>query len=373
MGARSHPIAQPVTELGKSPGKGEFEFTLLGPGYGESILLHVGEGVWILVDSCVGKDGTPRALQYLESIGVDPAEAVGLIVATHWHDDHIRGIANMVEVCSRAAFCCASVLCNEEFLAVADALERRGPFFTSSGLREIHNVISRLMQTRSSPKLALADRRLFVKGKCEVWSLSPSDQSFQGFLRSISGLVIGRRGRGEMRLPDLSPNEVAVALWVRVDDVTVLLGSDLEKRGWIEILQSQERPAAKASVFKIPHHGSESSYAPEVWEHMLDSDPTAVLTPWRRGGRAVPNQREVGLILSRTSKAYVTARSSSSKRGPAGRSSAVTRTIRESGVKLRQLAMSPGVVRLRYPLRSRTQLSVETFGAACHLKDFTQQ
>ena len=316
MGARSHPIAQPVTELGKSPGKGEFEFTLLGPGYGESILLHVGEGVWILVDSCVGKDGTPRALQYLESIGVDPAEAVGLIVATHWHDDHIRGIANMVEVCSRAAFCCASVLCNEEFLAVADALERRGPSFTSSGLREIHNVISRLMQTRSSPKLALADRRLFVKGKCEVWSLSPSDQSFQGFLRSISGLVIGRRGRGEMRLPDLSPNEVAVALWVRVDDVTVLLGSDLEKRGWIEILQSQERPAAKASVFKIPHHGSESSYAPEVWEHMLDSDPTAVLTPWRRGGRAVPNQREVGLILSRTSKAYVTARSSSSKTRP---------------------------------------------------------
>ena len=135
MGARSHPIAQPVTELGKPPGKGEFEFTLLGPGYGESILLHVGEGVWILIDSCVGKDGTPRALQYLESIGVDPAEAVGLIVATHWHDDHIRGIANIVEVCSRAAFCCASVLCNKEFLAVADALERkRRRSFTSSGL-----------------------------------------------------------------------------------------------------------------------------------------------------------------------------------------------------------------------------------------------
>lgn len=373
MGGRSHPIAQPVTEFGKPPDKGEFEFTLLGPGYGESIVLHVGEGVWILVDSCVGTDGTPRALQYLESIGVDPADAVSLIVATHWHDDHIRGIANLVEVCTRATFCCASVLCKKEFLTVAQALERRRPSFTSSGLREIHNVISRLAQTGSSPKLALADRRLFVQGKCEIWSLSPSDRAFQGFLRSISGLVIDGGGRGETRLPDLSPNKVAIALWVRVDDVTVLLGSDLEKPGWIEIRQSQERPTAKASVFKIPHHGSESAYAPEVWENWLDSDPTAVLTPWRRGGRAVPNQHEVGLILSRTTKAYATARSSSSRRGLADRSSAVTRTIRESGVKLRQLAMSPGAVRLRYQLRSRTQLSVETFGAACHLKDFTQQ
>lgn len=362
-----------MTEFGKPPDKGEFEFTLLGPGYGESIVLHVGEGVWILVDSCVGNDGTPRALQYLESIGVDPAEAVRLIVATHWHDDHIRGIANLVEVCSRATFCCASVLCKKEFLTVADALERRRPSFTSSGLREIHNVISRLAQTKSSPKLALADRRLFVEGKCEIWSLSPSDQVFQGFLRSISRLVIDRGGRGELRLPDLSPNNVAIALWVRVDDVTLLLGSDLEKRGWLEILESRERPTARASVFKIPHHGSESAYASEVWEHMLDSDPTAVLTPWRRGGHSVPNQREVGLILSHTSKAYVTAQSSSSKRGASTRSSAVTRTIRGSGVKLRQLAMSPGVVRLRYPLRSRMRLSIETFGAACHLKDFTQQ
>ena len=361
MGARSHPIAQPVTEFGKPPGNGDFEFTLLGPGYGESIVLHVGEGVWILVDSCVGENGTPRALQYLESIGVDPAEGVSLIVATHWYDDHIQGIANLVEVCSRATFCCASALCKKEFLTLAYALERRRPSFVGSGLREIHNVISRLMQTRSSPKLALADRRLFVQGNCEIWSLSPSDQAFEGFLRSISGLVIDRGSHGETRLPDLSPNKVAIALWVRVDDVTVLLGSDLEKRGWTEILQSRERPTAKASEFKIPHHGSESSDAQDVWEQMLDSNPTAVLTPWRRGGRAVPNQREVELILSRTSKAYATARSSSSKRSPAGRSSVVTRTIRESGVKLRKLAMSPGAVRLRYQLGSRTELSIETF------------
>ena len=34
-----------VTEAGTPPGRREFEITLLGPGYGESIALHVGDGV----------------------------------------------------------------------------------------------------------------------------------------------------------------------------------------------------------------------------------------------------------------------------------------------------------------------------------------
>ena len=61
---------------GGAPGQREFEITLLGPGYGESIVMHVGAGVWVLVDSCLDRNGRPRALQYLERIGVDPAEAV---------------------------------------------------------------------------------------------------------------------------------------------------------------------------------------------------------------------------------------------------------------------------------------------------------
>ena len=361
-----------MTETGKPPGKGEFELTLLGPGYGESIVIHVGGGVWVLVDSCVDTGGMPRALRYLESIGVDPAETVDLIVATHWHDDHIRGIAKLVEVCKKATFCCASVLLRKEFLTVVGALESRPLTNLGSGLKEIYGVVSLLKQVASKPTWALANRRIFVQGACEIWSLSPNDSAIQTFLRSIGGLVPGE-GQAILQIPDPSPNEVAVALWVRVDDVTVLLGSDLEKRGWIEILQSAERPTDKASAFKIPHHGSKSAHAPEVWERMLDPDPFTVLTPWRRGDRALPNQRDVQRILTYTTNAYATARIGSSALAPVNRSSMVKRTIRESGVKLRRLAMSPGTIRLRRPLSSRAQWKVEMFGSACHLKDFVEQ
>lgn len=82
-----------MTTESTPPGTGESELTLFGPGYGESIALHIGDGVWIVVDSCIDDEKEPRALRYLEGLGLDPARAVALIVATRWHDDHIRGMA----------------------------------------------------------------------------------------------------------------------------------------------------------------------------------------------------------------------------------------------------------------------------------------
>ena len=60
--------------------------------------------MWVVVDPCVDEDRAPKALSYLEALGVDPGEAVVLIVATHWHDDHICGMGQLVEACSKALF-----------------------------------------------------------------------------------------------------------------------------------------------------------------------------------------------------------------------------------------------------------------------------
>ena len=65
------------------PRPDEIEVSLLGPGYGESVVVHLGDGEWMVVDSCTGRDGEPAALKYLDRIGVDPGSAVRMIVATH--------------------------------------------------------------------------------------------------------------------------------------------------------------------------------------------------------------------------------------------------------------------------------------------------
>ena len=127
-----------------APHQNEFEVTLFGPGYGESLVLHIGGGCWVIIDSCIDKEGNPRALKYLDSINVDPAQAVKQIVATHWHDDHIRGMNELVEVCCNASFCCALALCKQEFLAAIDALEGRHLSVNGSGVREIHRIFTQL-------------------------------------------------------------------------------------------------------------------------------------------------------------------------------------------------------------------------------------
>ena len=359
-----------MTGMGTAPGRGDLEITLLGPGYGESVVLHVGGGVWVIVDSCLNANGSPQALRYLESIGIDPAKAVDLIVATHWHDDHIRGIADVVKACKKATFCCASVLREKDFLTAAHALEGGPLSGAGSGMREIYNVISQLKQVPARLRFALANRRIFYRGECEIWALSPHDSNFLAFLKIISGLIT-KEGESKRRIPSLSPNNVAVALWVKVKDIALLLGSDLERIGWVEILQDKDRPNGKASVFKVPHHGSKNAYKPGVWKQMLNPNPFAVITPWRKGGSNLPTPEDVQRILSYTTNAYVTAGIGSSSLSPAHRISMVRRTIKESGIQLRRLAMSPGAVRLRRPIRSRTQWKVETFGPARHLKNFT--
>ena len=173
-----------MTTAGPPPERGEFELTLFGPGYGECVLLHAGDGIWAIIDSCIDGEGAPRALRYLESINVNAAEAVRLIVATHWHDDHMRGMAQLVEACKGADFCCAAALCRTEFLKISAVL---GQHFIAagSGADEISSVFSRLREKKARPTHAIANRRIFARSACEIWSLSPSDANYQTFLEAI--------------------------------------------------------------------------------------------------------------------------------------------------------------------------------------------
>ena len=80
------------SNYGVPPQANEIEVSLFGPGYGECVLLHLGFSDWVIVDSCLNKDKSPPVLEYLRALGQDPAQVVKLVVATHWHDDHIGGL-----------------------------------------------------------------------------------------------------------------------------------------------------------------------------------------------------------------------------------------------------------------------------------------
>ena len=289
-----------------APRPNEIEISLLGPGYGESVVVHLGDDEWMVVDSCVGRDGEPAALEYLDGMGVDPHSAVKMIVATHWHDDHTRGMAGMVRKCTSARFCCAAALRDKELLAVVDGLAEKTGFRMSNGAREIRAIFSHLAERKTQPVWAIANRRVFRGADCAVWSLSPGDETLERFLRSVGSLISTTEMTPRRVLPP-SPNELSVVLWVECSGTIVLLGADLERVAWTAIIGDRTRPGGRASVFKVPHHGSITADSPAVWRRMLDPKPLAVLAPWRRGNKALPAPEDVARILSRTTTAYASA------------------------------------------------------------------
>lgn len=50
------------------PDAQEMEITLFGPGYGESVVVHLGDQHWFIVDSCYGAwcDVDPAPIWYLK-------------------------------------------------------------------------------------------------------------------------------------------------------------------------------------------------------------------------------------------------------------------------------------------------------------------
>ena len=368
------------------PQCGEVEVSVFGPGYGECILVHAGDDDWIIVDSCI--DVTTReavAVDYLSRIGVDPSQAVKIVVATHWHDDHVRGMAATVDACRNATFACSDALNTREFLTLVKAFAPRPMAAHGSGLQEFDGVV-RILERRSrdgsgqsySPVWATADRLLWRRDadvassglQADVHSLSPSDASNLGARLKLRSLWPAEH-RPKRRVAGTTPNLAAVVLWVTAGRQKILLGADLEEtsdpyRGWTVILDSPTRPNGVATAFKVSHHGSANGDHPRIWRELLDKKPTAVLTPFRRSGKRLPTPADIRRICARTPSAYITAPPEVARRR---RSPTVRRMLRQSIRSVQPVHGPMGHVRLRADGSDEGAWRVELFGAAKSLRE----
>jgi len=288
---------------------------VFGPGFGEAVLVHVGQGDWLAVDSCVAPgDETPYSLTYLERIGVEPEEHVKLIVASHWDDDHIRGLCTLIRRCRKSRFSLSSAYTTKDFLSILRAYEP-GSMVRRSGVREFWDIYEYLLREKKKPRHAVVDRMLWRRKDdlpCTVTALSPSDSdeaaTLEDFRRAFDEAV-----SYETRefFSTVKPNASSVVIWIAVGEVRILLGADLEteadpSRGWTAVLAADAWAGEQASVFKIPHHGSASSYEPAVWGRMLVSEALAPTSPFVYGRHKIPSVAERQAVRSHTTRGYLT-------------------------------------------------------------------
>lgn len=336
------------------PGPQEVEVSVFGPGFGECIVIHVGNGKWIVVDSCVdpNKRG-PVGIEYLESMGVDPGSVL-LLVATHWHDDHIRGFSELVRKCSNASICISSIFTSEEFLTYICANTNRTMAKVSSGVSEMRGVLEACKSSRRTLILGSDSKRiLHLSGSefdhghsVQVWSLSPDGRSYSRFLSSLSKLM-PQVGTPKRRAPRVSPNDCSVVLFIEIGPLGILLGADLEEangcQAWSAIVESQTRPKINAGFFKVPHHGSGNAHHPEVWRKMLTADPVYAVAPYNKGSK-LPTVQDRARLLSSARRGYITIDPASRR---SLRSGSVSKMIKGFNVSLVQAMPSAGHVRAK--------------------------
>ncbi len=353
------------------PSDDEIEISVFGPGYGEAILIHLGHGEWIAIDSCVDpRDGRSVPISYLREIGIDIEEQLKLIIASHWDDDHIRGLSELLSI-SKAEFSMASAFADPHFIEFAIAHQSADPSPLAKSTTEIVTII-RLLKTRNQKPIWIgADRTLHSNHasgaaiQSRVSSLSPTDPVMEKFLKKIAS-QIPKDDTEKLRVGKLNPNEVAVALFLNLPNGAILLGADLQEipgKSWTYILTNSKLLEQKASVFKVPHHGAQNAHCQKVWTDLLFSNVVAIVAPWNRGEK-LPKESDIARILNFTGRAYATADPKAI--APIRRDPQVGRTLATMKIKLRLAQPKSGHIRLRREA-DETNWTVEMFGTARHL------
>ncbi|MBI2412110.1 MAG: MBL fold metallo-hydrolase [Deltaproteobacteria bacterium] len=362
------------------PQANQIEITLIGPGYGESTLVHIGNDKWVIIDSCIDSaTSEPAAISYLRSIGVNPEISVVLIIATHWHDDHVRGISKVLESCPNAIFCASSVLSKEEFLNYVLPFDEYNPIAAGSGIKELKEMFRILCNKKRHKIGAIMNRRIYyipasdTEPECSVWTLSPSDKQVDLFLNSLAELIPEvKTTKYRVVEPSDISNHLSIVTWIEVGDFAILLGGDKRETkdydtGWSVIIKSKERPQRRACIYKVSHHGSSNAHNDGIWTEMLLSQPYALLTTYNRGRRKLPTSADVSRIETFTGNGYSTSRLSTVK-SKTRRSPAVEKTIKGK-IRIRSIQPRTGMIRLRQTINELGSWSVELSDSACKLKE----
>lgn len=338
------------------PTNSEVEITLIGTGggYGESIILKIGIDSWIIIDSCINPfSNEPLAIEYLQTIGIDFSK-VKLVVCTHWHNDHIKGLANVLSRCPNAEFCFSAVNDLNKFLLLCELdytkMLKGGSISSTNEFADCLEIINKrgTYFTRAQCDLVL---KMVKEANVEfsLYAMSPSPKTISDFDSEISQLIT-KFGERNTAIINKSPNDKSVALLLKFGEHRVVLGSDLEigkneHEGWRHIIKhSKVIDEQKASLYKLPHHGSENGYLKDIFDILVNDNSVLKLTPFKSSG--LPREEMLEIYTKHSDRIYLTSNITVSKK-PKKRDSAIEKVIERSVVSLTEVKFSHGIVRSR--------------------------
>lgn len=408
-----------------APGDDVAEVTLIGgsDGFGESIVVHIGKGQWLIVDCCINPiNGQCLPLEYLKSINVNIKEQVRYIVCTHWHDDHIAGLSTLLSECGKDTTFALSCAEDRE-----KAVYELAQDFDYSGKSSVLKELTKSFQIAADNKIKIKrieqDKLIFKRGSTQAFALSPSEVEVrkfetelvkaqsrfyhfikdikeikqtskelldsaeeieEEFFESIENLLtagIDVEQQRVMPVEDLTKfkdakkvkqNNRSVAMLVSFGAHHIVLGADLEvaliDTGWHSVLKCECMEDIHANLFKIPHHGSETGYMKDFLETFIKKDATSKMTSWILGGNMLPKADMLKKYYNHTKNLYITTtkllRLKNTESNPS-----IRKLMNSKTESIYEIIPQLGIIRSRLKINeANDDWATSTFGSATLLK-----
>ena len=287
-------------------------------------------------------------------------------MASHWHDDHVRGISDLARYYPQAEFYLSAAFTEIEaakFLAAYSGHTAPGQ---AKGTNELYTVIRQKESYVPVLKRSIIHELKAFSRNIRVLSFSPTQIAHAESTAILAQYIPTEPDTHPINhAPVMRPNNLAVVIHIDFDGDAALLGADLENHpsGWQAVVTNGWcNSKQKSSVYKVAHHGSISGDDLRIWENLLTDNPIACVTPFHRGRHRIPTENDLRRIKEVTSHAYL---SSNTTRRP-DMDSAILKRLGDICSNVARANPGFGAIRLRKKVDEHAWRE-QLFGTACRL------
>jgi hypothetical protein len=286
---------------------------VLGPGYGESIVLELPDGQLGVIDAFQDGSSPPPALQFVQDRW--PGKQLLFLAVTHPHADHCRGITQMWQQLGIGELWVFTSFPAQSLQRYFHELTQRGrrdyveealrlaPGSVSLELLRLHQSMTARYRRKGRPRIRfLRSREAFVlcDGQIIVHFLTPGDEQIHRYEDALNRNVRELLDGTAVVNPDWVASEpnhnlASGALLLQHGKARLLLMADAETPLWQEWLTEMGQVAHPdcnpVHFVKVAHHGSENGYWQPLYDALCGARAAlAVITPFRRHRAPLPSR-----------------------------------------------------------------------------------
>jgi hypothetical protein len=305
---------------------------VLGPRYGESIILELPDGGIGVIDSFAGQRSPHPVVEFLTTRFPRPSP-LRFLAITHPHADHCYRAADLIdrlgveEVWVFHPFPAGQLQHYYTTLArlgSRDAVEAALGLAAGSVALSLLQLNNRIRQPILKGTLRFRSfaggqpRADFCGGRVHIHFLTPVIQSQYIYASAVENAATrllddGPALRESNRLPQPEHNRASGAILVRYGSTRLLLMADAEECLWEEwwSIHPPANLCKPVQFLKAAHHGSNNGYHGRLYTAMADPATTlAVITPFHQGSVRLPTNAGAEAIRPHVRELYCTNRAS---------------------------------------------------------------